>query len=107
MNAVGARRERHVDAVVHEELRTCFATSDPEKLRAREERSAVEILFAKLDRADARLESAREHLPLGRREDLAGAGRRKALPVRDEEKRRRERRSLQSSIPSIGLEAVA
>jgi len=107
LNAVGARCERDVDAVVHEKLRTCFVTCGAEKLRAREERSAVEVLLAKLDGADAGFECARERLPLRRRENLAGTGRRKALPVGDEEDRRRERRSLQSSIPSIGLEAVA
>ena len=80
------------------------------------ERTAVEILLAQLHRIDPGLDRRAQHVPLAHSEHLTWRRLRKAPPVGDQVDRgcaqdrgrsRIARGRLQSSMPSIGLEAVA
>ena len=67
----------------------------------------VEILLTQLDRASPTRERRFDGRRLLGRHGLPRRRLREALSIRDEHHGRRERQGFQSSIPSIGLEAVA
>jgi hypothetical protein len=108
VDPIGVRRERDVDAVVHQELDAGRTASGREPLRAPVEPSGIEILLAELQRSRAGGKNRLERAPFLGRERLARRRGREAGAVGDDVERRIEGRPRgQSSIPSIGLDAVA
>ena len=107
MDAIGATSQGDVHPTIDQQARAMAVADLPDPSGPRQQRPPVEILLAQLDGSDPAVEDFGDHALLTGSQRFSASGWSKPLPVGHQHHRREGIRTAQSSIPSIGLDAVA
>ena len=107
MDPIRTASQSDVHPTIDQQARAMAVADFPDPSGPRQQRPSVEILFAQLDGSDTASKDFTDHALLTGSQRFAASRWSKPLPVGYQHHRRKGARSAQSSIPSIGLDAVA
>ena len=107
MNTISARSAGDVSTPIHDQSSAMRIAHGSQAKGPRQKGPSVEILLSKLHGFDAPGEGLLNRPCLGAGQNFAGQGWRKTPPIGHQHHAGSSTRADQSSIPSIGLDAVA